>query len=154
MLSKDHSRKAWVRKHEPSYWSMMFGKNKKKDHEKEKERESRSRRAEAPLSDMFPDHSQQHFPGQDEQRFSSQGPLPSHGRNLRPDEMWDHLAPGGQTEAGERPRSAPPSEFDDHGDASITGTRGSDIGAGGQPSYGHPWSPETKVYEAQRTRQN
>jgi hypothetical protein len=38
MPSDNRSHKAWVRKHQPSYWSVWFGKDKKKDEDKDKDK--------------------------------------------------------------------------------------------------------------------
>jgi hypothetical protein len=38
MMKDERSHKAWVRKHQPSYWSSWFGKKKKENKDNSKER--------------------------------------------------------------------------------------------------------------------
>lgn len=79
-------------------------------------------------------------------------PPRSDPRILRCGELDDHIRPGGQTNAGERPRGAERSRYADS-EASRQAERGTRAGGdegGGVPK--HAWFPETEVYEAEKTR--
>ncbi|CAN9106403.1 unnamed protein product [Alternaria alternata] len=77
-------------------------------------------------------------------------PTMADGRGLQSGEMEAHLQRGGQTEYGERPRGQGPSVYIDTEAPVPRGVRSGGTSSRGQPQ--HPWEPETRHYEQERTR--
>ncbi|KAF1911234.1 hypothetical protein BDU57DRAFT_543391 [Ampelomyces quisqualis] len=177
---QERSHKAWVRKHQPSYWSVWFGKNKKKSKHKDKEitkADQGSRQECRPDQGQHPGNTQpqQDFPQQQGSPFD-QGPvsmgfanqqanmntpaapapafghpagnISSNRRDVHPEELEAHMRTGGQTNAGEVPRGASQGQGNAHSPTRArVGTKTSRRSA-----YGHPWIPETKAFEGEKTR--
>lgn len=61
-------------------------------------------------------------------------------------ELDEHMRPGGQTNAGEMPHGI----GSEH--SSMRAQMGTRIGATGRNEYAHPWIPETKAFQGEKTR--
>ncbi|CAN9087685.1 unnamed protein product [Alternaria alternata] len=77
-------------------------------------------------------------------------PTMADGRGLQSGEMEAHLQRGGQTEYGERPRGQGPSVYIDTEAPIPRGARSGGTPSRRQPQ--HPWEPETRHYEQERTK--